>query len=241
MSTSSLKALVARLSYANVVSTLALFIVLGGGAYAAATLPRNSVGRSQIRAHAVDTSELAPRSVTPNRLSPWARRRLSARLRRGPRGAVGPAGAPGPAAVSGSGASRIAFSAPASASPAPSTVLDLGGLTIKASCIQSGADVGLSLQATSSEDAVLQDRFTVDTGSDPTTPSAATTGNVQINLTANVEKDLGGPSASGSDYFRSIADGVAVTESRTIVLTIFAMADAASGRCSMGGTALPTS
>lgn len=38
-----------RLSYANVVSTICLFLVLGGGAYAATKLPKNSVGSKQIK------------------------------------------------------------------------------------------------------------------------------------------------------------------------------------------------
>lgn len=36
------------LTYANVASTICLFIVLGGGAYAAATLPKNSAGTKQM-------------------------------------------------------------------------------------------------------------------------------------------------------------------------------------------------
>ena len=235
------RALRSRLSYANVTSTLALFIVLGGSAYAAVTLPANSVGRAQLRPRAVSTSKLAPHSVTRFRLSHWVKRRLSARLRRGPAGAPGAVGPRGPAGAAGAGAKRIAFSAGASVAPAPTKLLDLNGFEIKASCIQSGADVGLSLKVTSSEDAVLQDSFTVDTGSDPTTPGAATSGNVQINLDGNVEMELGGPSASGSEYFRAIADVVAVTPSRTLTLTVFSMADAGSGRCSVGGTALPSS
>jgi hypothetical protein len=38
-----------RLTYANVMATLALFIALGGTSYAALTLPKNSVGSKQIR------------------------------------------------------------------------------------------------------------------------------------------------------------------------------------------------
>ena len=52
-----------RLSYANVMATLALFVALGGVGYAAAKLPRNSVGPKQIKADAVKPSELAPNSV----------------------------------------------------------------------------------------------------------------------------------------------------------------------------------
>lgn len=46
-----------RLSYANVTATTAVFIALGGGAYAV-TLGRNSVGSRQIAKNAVGTSEL---------------------------------------------------------------------------------------------------------------------------------------------------------------------------------------
>ena len=52
-----------RLSFANVTSMLALFIALGGSAYAAAQLPANSVGKSQIRSSAVGKSEAATGSV----------------------------------------------------------------------------------------------------------------------------------------------------------------------------------
>jgi hypothetical protein len=48
----------ARMSFANVTSTLALFLALGGTSYAAVTLPSNSVGKAQIKANSVGTSEL---------------------------------------------------------------------------------------------------------------------------------------------------------------------------------------
>ena len=38
-----------RISYANVVSTLALVLVVGGGAYAATQLPKDSVGSKQVK------------------------------------------------------------------------------------------------------------------------------------------------------------------------------------------------
>jgi hypothetical protein len=47
----------AKLTYSNVVSTLCLFMLLGGGAYAAAKLPGNSVGSRQIKKNAVASSE----------------------------------------------------------------------------------------------------------------------------------------------------------------------------------------
>ena len=49
-----------RLSYANVMATIAVFIALGGGAYAAFTLPPNSVGTKQLKDSAVTKKKLAP-------------------------------------------------------------------------------------------------------------------------------------------------------------------------------------
>lgn len=53
-----------RLSYANVMSTLALFLALGGVSWAAATLPKNSVGTKQLRKYAVNNSDIRKRAVT---------------------------------------------------------------------------------------------------------------------------------------------------------------------------------
>ncbi len=52
------------LTYANIVSTICLFAVLGGGAYAASALPRNSVGAQQIKKDAVRGSEIKANAVT---------------------------------------------------------------------------------------------------------------------------------------------------------------------------------
>lgn len=52
-----------RLTYANVVSTLCLFIVLGGGAYAATALPNNSVGSAQLKSKAVTPAKVASKTV----------------------------------------------------------------------------------------------------------------------------------------------------------------------------------
>jgi hypothetical protein len=52
-----------RLSYANVMSTIAVFAVLGGGAYAASTLPKNSVGSPQIKTNAVTSAKVKDGSL----------------------------------------------------------------------------------------------------------------------------------------------------------------------------------
>src|SRR3954449_3246562 len=107
----------ARLSYANVMATIAVFVALGGTSYAVTSLPRNSVGAAQIRSRAVGASEIRPgsvrskqvrdRSLSVRDLSPAARESL-----RGQRGGIGPQGPAGvadyvSAAVDSSG--RIAF------------------------------------------------------------------------------------------------------------------------------------
>jgi hypothetical protein len=47
-----------KLSYANVVSTICLFVVLGGSAYAASQLPKNSVGTKQLKNGAVSLAKI---------------------------------------------------------------------------------------------------------------------------------------------------------------------------------------
>jgi hypothetical protein len=53
-----------KLTYANVMATLAVFLVLGGGAYAATKLPKNSVGTNQIKKNAVVTSKIKNGAIT---------------------------------------------------------------------------------------------------------------------------------------------------------------------------------
>jgi hypothetical protein len=90
----------ARITYANVAATMALVLALAGGAYAAATLPRNSVGSPQIKSRGVATSDLRTgavhsrqihnRSIRVRDLSVGARESL--RGQKGEPGPTGPAG-----------------------------------------------------------------------------------------------------------------------------------------------------
>jgi hypothetical protein len=50
-------------TYANVTATLALFIALGGGAYAATVLPANSVGARQLKSSAVERGKIKNSAV----------------------------------------------------------------------------------------------------------------------------------------------------------------------------------
>jgi hypothetical protein len=59
-----------RVSYSNVIATMALFIALGGVAVAATQLPRNSVGTRQLKRGAVTSVKLAKKSVINGKLGP---------------------------------------------------------------------------------------------------------------------------------------------------------------------------
>jgi hypothetical protein len=62
----------ARLTFANVVACLALFVALGGASYAATRLPKGSVGTKQLKSGAVTAAKLKPGSVTAAKLGPGA-------------------------------------------------------------------------------------------------------------------------------------------------------------------------
>lgn len=73
-----------RLTYANVMSTIAVFIALGGTSYAVA---RNSIGTAQLKNNAVTSAKIKNRTVATRDLTPSARGN-----QRGPRGPQGPPG-----------------------------------------------------------------------------------------------------------------------------------------------------
>jgi hypothetical protein len=58
-----------RLTYSNVIATIALFIALGGAAVAAG-LPKNSVGPKQLKRGAVTAAKLKKGAVTSGKLGP---------------------------------------------------------------------------------------------------------------------------------------------------------------------------
>jgi hypothetical protein len=64
-----IRKLAGRLTYANVMATVAMFIALGGGAYAAVKLPANSVGTKQIKKNGVRAADLGTAAVTSTKLA----------------------------------------------------------------------------------------------------------------------------------------------------------------------------
>ncbi|HEX4669837.1 MAG TPA: hypothetical protein VH275_07700 [Solirubrobacterales bacterium] len=81
-----------KLSYANVIATLALFLALGGGAaYAASNIAKNSVGAKQLKRNAVTGAKVKDGSLLAGDFK-------AGQLpvgERGPQGLQGAAGSPG--------------------------------------------------------------------------------------------------------------------------------------------------
>jgi hypothetical protein len=90
-----------RLTYANVASTLALFIALGGVSYAATTLPANSVGTPQLQNRAVTGTKLAGEAVTGSKVKDGSLRGRDFAKGEIPAGAIGPQGAKGDPGMNG--------------------------------------------------------------------------------------------------------------------------------------------
>ena len=234
-----------RLTYANVMATVAVFLALGGVSYAAVSLPRGSVGREQLRKDSVTKSriarksvgrsELRRRGVTKGSLSSWIRRQLR---RRAKTGATGPRGATGARGPAGAAARRVRYSAAASATPDPVTAFDLNALRLTTSCDQGGGTTTLNFSVRSADGATLEETITVDDGSDPNTPGSASTANLRINLPAGTTLPTGGPSAD-TGYTRVNVDGIYVSASTTMEVRLVAFVDGDADRCSLHGIVVP--
>jgi hypothetical protein len=114
-----------KLTYANVVATIALFVALAGGTAFAATqmLPKNSVGPKQLRKDAVTPAKLAPATTT----------RLT-----GPKGATGSQGPKGDTGSQGPSGFTRGFQTAASTRPAGSLGTSLFGTTVTSIAVPPG-------------------------------------------------------------------------------------------------------
>jgi hypothetical protein len=134
-----------RLTYANVMSTVAVFVALGGGAYAIAQLPANSVGAKQLKKSAVTSKKIKDGAIVGADINKAKLGPVPSATHAVTAGAAATAGKAGTATQAANGARRIDFRAsatdPAPAAddaPAVHVVLALDALTIRASCIDTG-------------------------------------------------------------------------------------------------------
>jgi Collagen triple helix repeat (20 copies) len=119
-----------HLTYANVAASLALFLALGGAAYAATQLPKNSVGTNQIRKEAVTAGKIAKKTRQQLQGSPGPAGPAGPQGKAGKQGAKGATGAIGARGAQGNtGAPGIDGTGPAfeaTAKPAIPTAIGTG-------------------------------------------------------------------------------------------------------------------
>jgi len=78
-----------------VVSSLALFVALGGTSYAAIALPTNSVGSDQLKPRAVKGSDIRASAITSTKVKAWSLLRTDFKPGELPAGSAGPRGVDG--------------------------------------------------------------------------------------------------------------------------------------------------
>lgn len=142
-----------HLNYANVMATVAVFMVLGGGAYAAMKLPKNSVTSKQIRKGSVKKSDLAKNSVATKQLNKRAvtggkvtKNTLTGKnIDEATLGSV-----PEADRVGGNQIQQINYSA--GANTPTETLFSIGGLKVTATCPAVAPPGGVVLTATTDTD-----------------------------------------------------------------------------------------
>jgi hypothetical protein len=129
-----------RLSFANVMSVIAVFIALGGASYAAVKLPKNSVGPKQLKKDAVTTAKIKNGAVTGPKLNlstlgtvPEASHANSADHATAADHANGADHANSADTVGGLSVVKFARAGPASLA-SPVTIMSLGGLRFDYAC-----------------------------------------------------------------------------------------------------------
>jgi hypothetical protein len=88
-----------KLTYSNLMSSVAVFVAIGGTSYAATKLPRDSVGQRQLKANSVGAAELRARAVTSSKIRNGTvavddLHRLTRDALKGDPGPMGPSGVP---------------------------------------------------------------------------------------------------------------------------------------------------
>ncbi|HEX2105656.1 MAG TPA: hypothetical protein VHF51_18530 [Solirubrobacteraceae bacterium] len=172
-----LRQLRSRLTYANVMASVAVFLSLSGGAYAL-TIPRNSVGTRQLREKAVTRAKLATGAVASTQVRDGTLRAKDFRRSDLPRGRTGERGPRGATGLRGSTGARGATG------PRGESALDPvpTGRTIR-------GVVGANLHAFSNDPAI-------DYGVDAVLPIPAPSNLTDAQVSVDVAGAVGGPTTA---------------------------------------------
>ena len=144
-----------RPTYANVMATIAVFIALGGSAYAATQLKKNSVGSNQLKKNAVTASKIKNNAVTTAKIGDGAVTGekigdgavTGSNINLGSLGTV--PSATEASATNGVHMAKINFISGENA--APTTVFSGGGLTLTAECKASELEFTATTSVANSE------------------------------------------------------------------------------------------
>ena len=226
-----------RFARSHALGLVALFIVLGGTAWA---LGRNSVGTKQLKRNAVTTAKIKNGAVTPAKLSAAARSGT-----RGPAGATGPTGATGPQGTTGpQGPGAVALSFLADENPGASLVQlgTAGGFTISADCTGTplspdGVVLRLFAQASAVGTAIWRQVFTrFGSGSTDLLTDQITVSNSGPTEIGSVNDSDGG---DPSRVFLSGVMGALNGPMVNLTVAMVASEGAGVGACLVRGTAIP--
>jgi hypothetical protein len=141
-----LRAVLRRLTYANVIATLALFLALGGGAVWAANKQANKVGTGKIKPNAVTAGKIKANAITTSKIRENAV--TNAKIREGSvnfgKLAAGTnvvaTATSSPVSVNGASAVTVSFPSPVTFTPA-ANVIDLLSVEARSSNLgRSGAE-----------------------------------------------------------------------------------------------------
>ena len=211
-----------RLLREQTLGALALFVALSGTAYAATTLPRNSVGPAQLKTGAVRSVDVRDGALLKR---DFKRGQLPAGPR-GPRGFTGSDGAPGPAAL----ALRASFTSGVRA------LGSLGGLDFGATCdLDSSNATGFLTVGSTGSTRYTATRFTQVQGGPVTSSQEGGSPIGQFNVLGAISADMNVTVQTGILRFSRPNSAEVVTVNAEIV--VWGPASEAPG-CEVIGTAV---
>lgn len=144
-----------RLSYSNVMATVAVFLAIGGGAYAAAKLPKNSVTSKQIVNKSVKGKDLAGKSVKAAKIKSNAVNGSKVEDDSLTGADIDESTLEGVNAERVGGVQVKQMSYKAGPSTGPQQLFSLGGLTVSASCPSAGTDYVLLTATTDTDNSII--------------------------------------------------------------------------------------